>query len=173
MVCKSSNSRCSLIFVHPAFTALRGLLNWTEVKRHIHVQGCSELSEFPIFNFTFTFHCHALEKEMATHSSVLVWRIPGTGEPAGLPSMGWHRVGHDWSDLAAAATPVSVLREGYLPQRRIFRGLTPLLLRVMRGYFNFSFVLLHIRAPRWVPRAAASTAGRDRMWSMHSLGKRN
>ena len=43
---------------------------------------------------TFTFHFHALEKEMATHSSVLAWRIPGTGEPGGLPSMGSHRVGH-------------------------------------------------------------------------------
>ena len=46
-------------------------------------------------NFTFTFHFHALEKEMATHSSVLAWRIPGTGEPGGLPPMGSHRVGHD------------------------------------------------------------------------------
>ena len=45
--------------------------------------------------FTFTFHFHALEKEMATHSSVLAWRIPGTGEPGGLPFMGSHRVGHD------------------------------------------------------------------------------
>ena len=45
--------------------------------------------------FTFTFHLHALEKEMATHSSVLAWRIPGTGEPGGLPSMGSHRVRHD------------------------------------------------------------------------------
>ena len=54
-------------------------------------------------DFTFTFHFHALEKEMATHSSVLAWRIPGTGEPGGLPSMGSHRVGHDWSDLAVAA----------------------------------------------------------------------
>ena len=54
-------------------------------------------------DFTFTFHCHALEKETATHSSVLAWRIPGTGEPGGLPSMGSHRVGHDGSDLAAAA----------------------------------------------------------------------
>ena len=45
--------------------------------------------------FTFTFHFHALEKEMATHSSVLAWRIPGTAEPGGLPSMGLHRVGHD------------------------------------------------------------------------------
>ena len=54
-------------------------------------------------DFTFTFHFHALEKEMATHSSVLAWRIPGTGEPGGLPCLGSHRVGHDWSNLAAAA----------------------------------------------------------------------
>ena len=54
-------------------------------------------------DFTFTFHFHALEKAMATHSSVLAWRIPGMGEPGGLPYMGLHRVGHDWSDLAAAA----------------------------------------------------------------------
>ena len=54
-------------------------------------------------DFTFPFHFHALEKAMATHASVLAWRIPGTGEPGGLPSMGSHRVRHDWSDLAAAA----------------------------------------------------------------------
>src|SRR5574341_156566 len=54
-------------------------------------------------DFTFTFHFHALEKEMATHSSVLAWRIPGTGEPGGLLSVGSHRVGHDRSELAAAA----------------------------------------------------------------------
>ena len=54
-------------------------------------------------NFTFTFHFHVLEKEMAPHSSTLAWRIPGTGEPGGLPSMGLHNVGHDWSNLAAAA----------------------------------------------------------------------
>ena len=46
-------------------------------------------------DFTFTFHFHALEKEMATHSSVLAWKIPGTGETGGLPSVGLHRVGHD------------------------------------------------------------------------------
>ena len=46
-------------------------------------------------NFTFTFHFHALEKEMATHSSILAWRISGTGEPGGLPSLGSHRVGYD------------------------------------------------------------------------------
>ena len=55
---------------------------------------------------TFIFHFHALEKEMATHSSILAWRIPGTEKPSGLLSMGSPRVGHDWSDLAAAA-PVS------------------------------------------------------------------
>ena len=54
-------------------------------------------------DFTFIFHFHALEKEMATHSSVLAWRIPGMGEPGGLPFMRSQRVGHDWSDLAAAA----------------------------------------------------------------------
>ena len=60
-------------------------------------------SQTQLSDFTFTFHFHALEKEKATHSSVLGWRIPGTGEPGGLLSMGSHRVGHDWSDLAAAA----------------------------------------------------------------------
>ena len=66
------------------------------------VHGVSK-SQTQLSDFTVTFHFHALEKEMATHSSVLAWRIPGTGEPGGLPSMGSHRVGHDWSDLAAAA----------------------------------------------------------------------
>ena len=60
-------------------------------------------SQGRLSDFTFTFHFHALKKEMATHSSVLAWRIPGTGEPGGLPSVGSHRVRHDWSDLAAAA----------------------------------------------------------------------
>ena len=64
-----------------------------------------EKSRTQLSNFTFTFHFHALEKEMATHSSVLAWRIPGMGEPGGLPSKGLHRVGHDWSNLAAAAMP--------------------------------------------------------------------
>ena len=52
-------------------------------------------SQTRLSDFTFTFHFHASEKEMATHSSILAWRIPGTGEPGGLPSMGSHRVGHD------------------------------------------------------------------------------
>ena len=60
--------------------------------------GCSHgiaKSRTRLSDFTFTFYFHALEKEMATHSSVLAWRIPGMGEPSGLPSMGLHRVGHD------------------------------------------------------------------------------
>jgi len=60
-------------------------------------------SRTQLSDFTFTFHFHALEKEMATHSNVLAWRIPGTEEPSRLLSMGSHRVRHDWSDLAAAA----------------------------------------------------------------------
>ena len=64
------------------------------------VHGVTE-SRTWLSDFTLTFHFHALEKEMATHSSVLAWRIPGSGEPGGMPSMGLHRVWHDWSDLAA------------------------------------------------------------------------
>ena len=61
------------------------------------------LSRTQLSNFTFTFHFHALEKEMATHSSVFAWRIPGMEEPGGLLSMGLQRVEHNWSDLAAVA----------------------------------------------------------------------
>ena len=60
-------------------------------------------SQTQLSDFTFTFHFHTLEKERATHSSIPAWRTPGTAEPGGLPSMGSHRVRHDWSDLAAAA----------------------------------------------------------------------
>ena len=67
------------------------------------LQSMGSLSRTRLSDFTLTFHFHALEKEMAAHSSVLAWRIPGTGEPGELPSMGSHRVRHDWSDLAAAA----------------------------------------------------------------------
>ena len=66
---------------------------WTEEPGRLQsmgLQGRTRLSDF-----TFTFHFHALEKEMATHSTILAWRIPGTGEPDGLPSLGSHKVGHD------------------------------------------------------------------------------
>ena len=72
-------------------------------------------SRTQLSHFTFTFHFPALEKERATHSSV-VWRIPGTGEPGGLMSMGSHRVGHDWSDLAAAAAAAAAAAPPSSPQ---------------------------------------------------------
>ena len=85
---------------------------WAAV--HGVVRSRTQLSDF-----TFTFHFHAWEKEMATHSSVLAWRIPGTGEPGGLPSMGLHRVGHDWSDLAAAAAVATYSQIILVVTRRI------------------------------------------------------
>ena len=84
---------------------------WAAV--HGVAEGWTRLSDF-----TFTFHFHALEKEMATCSSVLAWRIPGTGEPGGLPSMGSHRVGHDWSDLAVASFNITWTEE--LPDVQIW-----------------------------------------------------
>ena len=100
--------------------SLSSLLHWAG-----RVFGIAK-SRTWLSDFTFTFHFPALEKEMATHSSVLAWRIPGTGEPGGLPSMRLHRVGHDWSDLAAAAAaspvkPIETITDGwksvYLLQR--------------------------------------------------------
>ena len=67
---------------------------WTEEPGGLQSIGVAK-SQTRLSDFAFTFHFHALEKEMATHSSVLAWRIPGTGEPGGLPSIGSHRVGHD------------------------------------------------------------------------------
>ena len=65
---------------------------WRSLEGSVH--GVAE-GQTRLNGFTFIFHFHALEKEMATHSSVLAWRIPGMGEPGGLPSMGLHRVGHE------------------------------------------------------------------------------
>ena len=85
---------------------------WTEEPGRLQTMGswrvghdwATDLIWSDLSNFTFTFHFHSLEKEMATHSSVLAWRIPRTEEPGGLPSMGSHRVAHNWSNSAAAAT---------------------------------------------------------------------
>ena len=85
----------------PHYSTLAWKIPWTEEPGRLRSMG--SLSWTQLSDFTFTFHFHALEKEMATHSSVLAWRIPGTGEPGGLPSMGSHRVRHDCSDLAAVA----------------------------------------------------------------------
>ena len=80
----------------PSVLPLLGEAWWAAV--HGVAGSWTWLSDFP-----FTFHFHTLEKEMAAHSSALAWRIPGTGEPGGLPSLGSHRIRHDLSDLAAAA----------------------------------------------------------------------
>ena len=72
----------------PHSSAFSWKIPWTEEPGGLQSMGS-------LSDFTFTFHFHALEKEMATHSSVLVWRIPGTGEPSGLRSMGSHRARHD------------------------------------------------------------------------------
>ena len=86
-------------------------IHWTEEPGGLQSMGSLRVwDDWATSLSLFTFHFHALEKEMATHSSVLTWRIPGKGEPGGLPSMGSHRVRHDWSDLAAAAAAMSVNR---------------------------------------------------------------
>ena len=75
------------------FSTLAWKIPWTEESGRL--QSMRSLSRTRLSDFTFTFHFHALEKEMATHFSVLAWRIPGTAEPGRLPSVGSHRVGHD------------------------------------------------------------------------------
>ena len=83
----------------PHSSTLAWKIPWVEEPGRLQSMGSQ--SRTRLSDFTFTFHFHALEKEMATHSSVLAWRIPGMGEPGGLPSLGSHRVGRDWSNLAA------------------------------------------------------------------------
>jgi len=78
----------------PHSSTLAWKIPWTEEPGRLQSHGVDK-SPTRLSDFTFTFHFHALEKEMATHSSVLALRIPGTGEPGGLPSVGSHRVGHD------------------------------------------------------------------------------
>ena len=87
------------------------------------VSGVTQ-SQTRLIDFTFTFHFHELEEEMATHSSVLAWRIPGTAKPGGLPSMGSHRVRHDWSGLAAAAAEIVILSEVSQTQKDKYHDIT-------------------------------------------------
>ena len=88
----------------PHSSTLVWKLPWTEEPGRLQSMGSLRVGhDWATSLSLFTFHFHALDKEMATHSSVLAWRIPGMGEPGGLPSLGLHRVRHDWSDLAAAA----------------------------------------------------------------------
>ena len=78
----------------PHSSTLAWKIPWTEESDRLQSMG-SLKSRTRLSDFTFTFHCHALEKEMATYSRILAWRIPGKAEPVGLPSVGSHRVGHD------------------------------------------------------------------------------
>ena len=129
--------------VHSSILAWK--IPWTEEPGRLQSMGLQRVGHD--WATSFTFHFHALEKEMATHSSVLAWRIPGTGEPHGLPSMGLHRVGHDWSDLAADASPREWIKEDLVnansgvPQ---FGGLTKQVKRV-RGSW-----LLDIKWLKWL-----------------------
>ena len=85
----------------PHSSTLAWRIPWTEGPGRLQSVGSLRVGhDWATSLSVFTFHFHALEKEMATHSSILTWRIPGMGEPGGLPSQGLHRVGHDWSDLA-------------------------------------------------------------------------
>ena len=96
-------------------------------------------SRVRLSDFTFTFHFHALEKEMAIHSSVLAWRIPGTGEPGWLPSLGSHRVGHNWSNLAAAAALIARAKTSKTMLNSSGESGHPCLVPDFRGNaFNFS-----------------------------------
>ena len=82
----------------PHSSTLAWQIPWTEEPDRLQSMGSRRVRhdcQTRLSYFAFTFHFHALEKEVATHSSVLAWRIPGTGEPGGLPSMRSHRVGHD------------------------------------------------------------------------------
>ena len=102
------------------------------------VHGVSK-SRTRLSDFTFPFHFHALEKEMATDFSVLAWRIPGTGEPSGLPSLGSHRVGHDWSNLAAAVWPVNCVLRALSETDDIF-----LICRSSKTMFNSKYGYLEV-----------------------------
>ena len=96
-------------------------------------------------DFTLTFHFHALEEEMATHSSVLAWRIPWTEEPGGLLSMGSHRVGHDWSDLAAignCSKKLLPLNTSWFSTKDSYPLLLPL-----RSHYGFLFWFLQPALP--------------------------
>ena len=79
----------------PHSSTLDWKIPWTEEPGGLQSMGSRKGGLSRLSDFTFTFHFHVLEKEMATHSCVLAWRVPGAGEPGGLPSMGLHRVGHD------------------------------------------------------------------------------
>ena len=117
-------------------------------------------SQTRLSNFTFTFHFHALEKEMATHSSVLAWRIPGTAEPGGLLSMGSHRVGPhrlkrlSSSNSSCSVTPWTVACQAPLSMVSLgpFRSGVRIIIRMdcsLRGTCFYFFLESHMEAKKW------------------------
>ena len=117
----------------PHSSILAWKISWMEEPGGLQSMGSR--SQTWLSNFTFTFHSHALEKEIATHSDVLAWRIPGTEEPGRLPSLGLHRVGHDWSDLAAAAISTRTLPSNELPCRTMIQKLDFFFLKRLRIFW--------------------------------------
>ena len=115
----------------PHSSTLAWKIPWAEEPGRLWSMGSLRVGHDWV-TFTFTFHFHALEKEMATHSSALAWKIPGMEEPGGLPSMGSHRAGHNWHDLAAAAAPHIWIQT----------LLHPLLSYKSSHFTNFFFLLL-------------------------------
>ena len=110
------------------------------------LQSMGTWSRTRLSNFTFTFHSHALEKEMATHSGILAWRIPGTEEPGRLPSLGSHRVGHDWSDLAAAAAAAAwQWKHQILPTRPVVHDTGPSLLALQKISTKIQKIVKHVK----------------------------
>ena len=119
LVAQSCPTLCDLMDCSPPSSSIHGIfqtriLEWVVIflRIYIHTQTYTHccgryfvlfMSDWATNTNLLNKNLHALEKEMATHSSILAWRIPGTREPGGLLSIGSHRVGHDWSDLAAAA----------------------------------------------------------------------
>ena len=112
-------------------------------------------------DLTFTFHFHALEKEMATHSSLLAWRIPGTGEPGGLRSVGSHRVRHDWSNLAAAAAALRLSLERPPTWKPL----------IYEHFSMFSkFVLKYVSCPYGVKQ---NSNNKPKIWWLYKLLEQN
>ena len=150
---------------------------WTEEPGRLQSMG--SLSQIRLNIFTFTFHFHALEKEVATHSSVLAWRVLGTGEHGGLPSMGSHRVGHNWSDLAAAATSQDIL---YIIDCSCVKGVTEKLLDIKKKNRSFHlwkiceneiYMLYATYSPAWVETHIHTYAARAVISYCYFLQKRH
>ena len=124
-------------------------------------------SRTQLSDFTFTFHFCASEKEMATHSSVLVWRIPGKGEPGGLPSVGLHRVGHDGSNLAAAAVPQWGIKPTPLERNHVILTIGPPGKSLTGFLYNFFFFRKYFWKNISVFQIASLPQLRDLLFSIH------